>query len=308
MRDYAAVFRFQPDQELNLFPNYQVDERAFRPIRTRRASCCSVGPPHPIASKTGSRIDCSRSRLWPPPDSRTTAWPTLRVTARKARPTTAPLAASRFQGSWSPARSRMASTALPRGGQVSRRHRVGGAHILRTHRLGRPIVGAVVPAPGRFTGVFENSDVFLKMLRASVGGYASPASRRLEKSSSREVCASSGRSNASCLEAPCELYSLYWARRYPPPIDEDQSPASDRIADGSGRTSGSTPMPLGLQPQSLKVVPVTRRPPRLAPVIACRRRPRPPPRPAAAHPRRRPAVALRRDGDQRWPGPSPRRR
>ena len=29
VRDYAAVFRFVPEQELNFFPNYQVDERGY---------------------------------------------------------------------------------------------------------------------------------------------------------------------------------------------------------------------------------------------------------------------------------------
>ena len=29
MRDYAAVFRFLPEQVLNLFPNYEIDDRGF---------------------------------------------------------------------------------------------------------------------------------------------------------------------------------------------------------------------------------------------------------------------------------------
>ena len=63
VRDYAAVFRFTPAQTLQLLPELPAG-RARLPasIPIRRASCCSAGPPRPIASRTGCRTACAPGR------------------------------------------------------------------------------------------------------------------------------------------------------------------------------------------------------------------------------------------------------
>ena len=48
-------------------------------------------------------------------------------------------------------------------------------HTFSGHTASDVPLSATGPGAWQFTGLFENTDVFLKMLRAAVGGYASPA-------------------------------------------------------------------------------------------------------------------------------------
>ena len=111
MRDYAAMFRFLPEQVLNRSPNYMVDAAASPPIPTPPASCSSASLPAPIVTRTG----CPTAwRRWARSSARmkvSVANPGAMAPGR--RPTTPPSTARRFRGSWSPAPSNTARTAVP---------------------------------------------------------------------------------------------------------------------------------------------------------------------------------------------------
>lgn len=113
VRDYAAVFRFTPVPDMTSFPTTDPTRTATRGIRIRRASCCSGGPPVPIASRTGCRTGWRFRRRSIPSSSTSGAGhtprsPTPRATARMPRATTHPFAAFGSRASWSRERSRTA--------------------------------------------------------------------------------------------------------------------------------------------------------------------------------------------------------
>lgn len=181
VRDYAAVFRFQAEQELNFFPNYETDERGF--------------PLHP---------DPSRKLLmgWASAPDRYENWISNRLAQPAAVHVERPDAPEGATG----ARAAMAVANPARSGPHpdSDNRTVDGVPIpgflvegviedgatgcpaadgcpADTGALPLPIGGhtssdvplsASGPAGLQFTGTYDNTEVFQKMLRAFGGSYS----------------------------------------------------------------------------------------------------------------------------------------
>jgi alkaline phosphatase len=108
VRDYAAVFRFVPDQQLELFPNYTVDDKGYPVDPDPSRKSFWAGPPGPITTKTGCRTGPRRKRPSRRGSNQASASRIRRATALRTRRTTAPAAVRPFPDSWSPGQSRTA--------------------------------------------------------------------------------------------------------------------------------------------------------------------------------------------------------
>ena len=172
VRDYAAVFRFKPDQELNLVPNYQVDGRGY-PIdpdpsrkllfgwgagQDRFENWISNRIQQEAAIEVGKPIV---SRANPARDS-TAADSDNKTVTGQAIPGF--LVAGTIENGETPCPS---SDGCPADTAAL-------GHIISGHTASDVPLSASGPGAWQFTGVFENSDVLLKMLRATTGGYPPP--------------------------------------------------------------------------------------------------------------------------------------
>ena len=169
VRDYAAVFRFVPEQNLNFFPNYQVDEKGYpidpdpsrkillgwaagtdhneNWISNRLQLEAAVGEGKPAVSVANPARDGSGETS----DNRTTrgvAIPGFLV-----------------RGTIENGETPCPSAAGCPGDTASLGHTISG------HTASDVPLSASGPGAWQFTGVFENSDVFLKILRATRGSY-----------------------------------------------------------------------------------------------------------------------------------------
>ena len=169
VRDYAAVFRFVPEQNLNFFPNYHVDEKGYPidPDPSRKILLgWAAGPDHnenwisnrlqleaaigegkPAVSVANPARDGSGEAS----DNRTTrgvAIPGFLV-----------------RGTIENGETPCPSTAGCPGDTASLGHTISG------HTASDVPLSASGPGAWQFTGVYENSDVFLKILRATRGSY-----------------------------------------------------------------------------------------------------------------------------------------
>jgi alkaline phosphatase len=172
VRDYAAVFRFVPDQALNFFPNYEVDARGFPvdPDPSRKILLgWAAGPDH-NENWVSNRLQ----------EEAAVAEGTPKVSVpNPARDAPA--------GGTDPASAR--GRAIP--GFVVRGTIENGetpcpaadgcpadtaslGHTISGHTASDVPLSASGPGAWQFTGVYENSDVFVKMLRAMTGTYAVP--------------------------------------------------------------------------------------------------------------------------------------
>ena len=185
VRDYAAIFRFQPAQTLNLFTNYTVDARASPPTPIPRASCCSASPPAPTATRTGCRTALRRTSVAHPGER-----PRSGRARRRQRAFRSPTrGATGRRGQRQHDRRRQAVPGVPRRRRRSRtaprlsrpagcpddtraRPRDRRAHGERRAALGDG------PGALQFTGVYENTDVFVKILRSTMGSYPPGVPRR----------------------------------------------------------------------------------------------------------------------------------
>ncbi|NOT28530.1 MAG: alkaline phosphatase [Acidobacteria bacterium] len=173
VRDYAAVFRFAPEQQLELFPNYAVDDKGFPvdPDPSRKLLLgWAAAPDHhenwisnrlqseaAVVAGTGASVaNPARDGDGPSADNATVGGqriPGFVVTgAIENGATLCPSAAG-----------------CP-GDTASLGHTVSG------HTAADVPLSASGPGAWQFTGVYENTDVFLKILRAGAGTYAVPQS------------------------------------------------------------------------------------------------------------------------------------
>jgi len=172
VRDYAAVFRFAPEQQLDFFPNYVVDDKGYPvdPDPSRKLLLgWAAAPDHnenwisnrlqqeaavtsqerPGVSLANPARDGSRDST----DNKTQrgqAIPGFLVTGTIENGATPCPAADRCPG----------DTASV-------------AQTIAGHTASDVPLSASGPGAWQFTGVYENTDVFLKMLRASMGSYPS---------------------------------------------------------------------------------------------------------------------------------------
>jgi alkaline phosphatase len=162
VRDYAAVFRFDPNsQELALFPNYTVDSRGFptNPDPSRKLLLGWAAAPDHYENWLANRLMTEAAVV----EKRE---PGLEVAvanpARDAGEAVAGfLVAGTIENGATPC---PAQDGCP-GDTASDGHTFAG------HTAADVPLSATGPGAWQFTGVYENTDVFLKLLRAASGSY-----------------------------------------------------------------------------------------------------------------------------------------
>jgi alkaline phosphatase len=173
VRDYAAVFRFVPEQDLNFFPNYKVDERGFPidPDPSRKILLgWAAGPDH-HENWISNRLQQEAAVAGGKP-AVSVANPARDGTASTSdNKTTRGVAIPGFlvRGTIENGETPCPSPAGCPGDTASLGHTVSG------HTASDVPLSASGPGAWQFTGVYENSDVFLKILRASRGSYGLPS-------------------------------------------------------------------------------------------------------------------------------------
>jgi alkaline phosphatase len=185
VRDYAAVFRFLPVQELNFFPNYEVDAKGFpvNPDPSRKLLFgWSAGPDRFENWLSNRRMLDSSVRV--SPDAATDAAGARRMSiANNQRDGTLPDSDNKsvdgqrrpgflVSGTIENGAHGCSGTAACPGDTSS------DPHIISGHTGSDVPLSASGPGAIQFTGVYDNTDVFLKMLKASTGTYDASLRRR----------------------------------------------------------------------------------------------------------------------------------
>jgi alkaline phosphatase len=171
VRDYAGVFRFAAEQVLELVPNYAVDDKGFPvdPDPSRKIILGWAAASDRYENWTSNRLQLEASV--------TQGKPAVSV-ANPARDGPDPASDNKTVGGQS------ISGFLVRGtienGETACPASCPGdtasvAHTIAGHTASDVPLSATGPGAWQFTGVYENTDVFLKMLRASRGSYPVPA-------------------------------------------------------------------------------------------------------------------------------------
>jgi alkaline phosphatase len=160
VRDYAAVFRFLPEQQLPFSLNYQVDDRGFPvdPNPSRKLLLGFAAAPDRYENWTADRLQSEAGIL------KTDAGRNVAIAnPARALPTDVP-------GFLVPGIIENGATPCPDpkgcpGDTASNGHTFAG------HTATDVPLSAMGPGAWQFTGVYENSDVLLKILRAMAGTY-----------------------------------------------------------------------------------------------------------------------------------------
>ena len=154
VRDYAAVFRFDAVQRLNFYTNYDVDVRGF-PI--------DPDPTKKLLVNWGSAPD--RYDNWLADRVQTEAAIVEKglVMANPARDAKEAIPGRLIEGS-------IENGATPCPDECPADTAAVG-HNISGHTASDVPLSASGPGAWQFTGVYDNSDVFLKMLRSSAGTY-----------------------------------------------------------------------------------------------------------------------------------------
>ena len=154
VRDYAAVFRFDADQQLNFYTNYTVDARGFP---------TDPDPSRKLLLGWGASPD--RHENWLSDRLQTEAaivqkGVAIANPARDAGETVAPMLVSgTIENGATPCPSECPADTASVG------------HTVSGHTASDVPLSASGPGAWQFTGVYENTDVFVKMLRAAEGTY-----------------------------------------------------------------------------------------------------------------------------------------
>lgn len=174
VRDYAAVFRFEAEQQLELFPNYVVDPQGFPidPDPSRKLLMGWAAAPDRHENWVSNRLQHEAAVLAdgagavanPARDSHE---PSSDNTTVSGRSIPGFLVAGTIENGATPC---PASDGCPAD-------TASAGHTFAGHTASDVPLSASGPGAWQFTGVFENTDVFLKMLRSAEGTYASPGVR-----------------------------------------------------------------------------------------------------------------------------------
>ena len=168
VRDYAAVFRFAPDQQLELVPNYAVDDQGYPvdPDPSRKLLLGWAAAPDHHQNWVSNRLQHEAAV--------TSAGEPAVSVANPARdgsdPTSdnATVEGRKIPGFVVSGIIENGATACPlAGGCPGDTASVG--HPIAGHTASDVPLSATGPGAWQFTGVYENTDVFLKILRASSG-------------------------------------------------------------------------------------------------------------------------------------------
>jgi alkaline phosphatase len=179
VRDYAAVFRFKAGQVLNLTPNYVVDADGYPldPDPTRKVLLGWAAAPDRYENWLSNRRQLEPAVISPQAPRVSTANP--------ARDGSEPRPDGQAAGTWeipgflvSGVIENGASGCPASDGCPADTASV--PHLIAGHTATDVPLSASGPGAWQFTGVYENTDVFLKILRSVTGGYettAGPAGR-----------------------------------------------------------------------------------------------------------------------------------
>ena len=172
VRDYAAVFRFVPDQQLAFLPNYQVDDRGYPldPDPSRKILLgWAAGPDH-HENWISNRLQLEAAVAQGKPavsvanPARDAAGETSDNKTTDGRAIPGFFVTGTIENGETPC---PAPAGCP-GDTTSLGHTISG------HTASDVPLSASGPGAWQFTGVYENSDVFLKILRSTRGNYAMP--------------------------------------------------------------------------------------------------------------------------------------
>jgi alkaline phosphatase len=172
VRDYAATFRFQPAQTLNLFTNYVVDGQGFPidPDPTRKLLVGFAAGPDRYENWLSNRL--AQVGTVVDPQTRTAV-----ANPRRDGPgedaDNAGVNGTRYPGFLLPGAIENGATGCPdpQGCPDDTR---SSPLAIAGHTASDVPLSAEGPGAWQFTGVYENTDVFLKLLRAAAGSYARP--------------------------------------------------------------------------------------------------------------------------------------
>jgi alkaline phosphatase len=178
VRDYAAVFRFAQDQELNFFPNYEADEEGYpvHPDPSRKLLLGWGAAPDRYENWISNRRAQNAAVIRPRPDAELgqsgPAW-TMAV-ANPARSGEGPDSDNRtvegvsIPGFLVPGVIENRGMPCPAEDGCPADTRAL-AQAISGHTGSDVPIGATGPGAWQFTGTYDNTEVFLKMLRA-LGG------------------------------------------------------------------------------------------------------------------------------------------
>jgi alkaline phosphatase len=161
VRDYAAVFRFLPEQVLPFTPNYVVDDRGFPvdPNPSRKVLLGWASAPDRVENWTADRVQTEAAVLEKKDDGR------LVAVANPARARAGEIPGFLVSGTIENGETRCPD---PQGCPADT---ASNGHTFAGHTATDVPLSASGPGAWQFTGVYENSDVLLKILRAASGTY-----------------------------------------------------------------------------------------------------------------------------------------
>jgi alkaline phosphatase len=170
VRDYAAVFRFAPEQQLDFVPNYAADGNGYPtdPDPSRKLLLGWAAAPDRHENWLSNRQQHEPAVRSAAEGGRSVANPARDGSAPESD--NASVGGTRIPGFLVPGTIENGVTPCPSaagcpGDTASVAHTVAG------HTATDVPLSAHGPGAWQFTGVYENTDVFLKMLRASEGAY-----------------------------------------------------------------------------------------------------------------------------------------
>ena len=161
VRDYAAVFRFDAAQQLNFFPNYTVDARGYptNPDPSRKLLLGWAAAPDRYENWLANPVMQEAAIV----EKRE---PGLEVAvANPARDRNPPIPGFHVTGS-----IENGATPCPAPDRCPADTASDG-HTIAGHTGSDVPLSATGPGAWQFAGVYENTDVFLKLLRAATGAY-----------------------------------------------------------------------------------------------------------------------------------------
>ena len=164
VRDYAAVFRFLPEQVLPFTTNYVIDERGFPvdPNPSRKLLLGWAAAPDRHENWTADRVQTEAGVL----DKRENGQLVAVANPARAR-------AGDIPGFIVPGTIENGATPCPDPAGCPADTASNG-HTFAGHTATDVPLSATGPGAWQFTGVYENTDVLLKILRASAGTYDVP--------------------------------------------------------------------------------------------------------------------------------------